>query len=130
MRNYNIPIDVIDFIAVGHNNDIKPYEKLITTLINGRYNTTNVSKADLYKTIVNSLYGLTYELTPIYEINKDGKIELIGYRAGDYFNPIIASYITAMTRSDLSNVDNHILNNGGELIFNMTDSIMYRGKLH
>ncbi len=129
LREYNIPIDVIDFITVGHNNDIKPYEKLITTLINGRYNTTNKSKADLYKTIVNSLYGITYELTPIYDINKDDKIELIGYRAGDYFNPIIASYITAMTRTDLSNIDNHILNNGGELLFNMTDSIMYRGEI-
>lgn len=129
LRGYNIPVDVIDFIAVGHNNDIKPYEKLITTLIEGRYNTTNKSKADLYKTIVNSLYGITYELTPIYDINKDDKIELIGYRAGDYFNPIIASYITAMTRSDLSNIDNHILSNGGELIFNMTDSIMYRGSV-
>ena len=73
------------------------------------------------------MYGLTYELTPIYNINKDGKIVLIGYRAGDYFNPIIASYITGMTRSDLSNIDNHILQNGGELLFNMTDSIMYRG---
>lgn len=129
LRVYNIPVDVIDFIVVGHNNDIKPYEKLITTLIEGRYNTTNKSKADLYKTIVNSLYGITYELTPIYDINKDDKIELIGYRAGDYFNPIIASYITAMTRSDLSNIDNHILSNGGELIFNMTDSIMYRGSV-
>ncbi len=129
LRNYNIPIDVIDFIAVGHNNDIKPYEKLITTLIEGRYNTDNKSKADLYKTIVNSLYGITYELTPIYDINNDGKIELIGYRAGDYFNPIIASYITAMTRTDLSNIDNHILSNGGELLFNMTDSIMYRGNI-
>jgi len=72
------------------------------------------------------MYGITYELTDMYS-DIDDKIEWLGYRAGDYFNPVIASYITAFTRTYLSDVSHNIRLNGGEIFLNMTDSIIYTG---
>src|SRR5690606_14467752 len=75
-----------------------------------------------------SLYGITYELTPIYELT-DNDIEKTGLRAGDFFNPVIASYITAKTRCLLSSASMAIIENGGEIYLHMTDSIIYNGEL-
>ena len=52
-----------------------------------------------------------------------------GYRAGDFFNPVIASYITAFIRTYLSEVSYNIIKNGGEVYLNMTDSIIYNGEI-
>lgn len=124
----NIKVDIIDYIAVEHENEF-PYKKIVDLLIQGRYTTDKKAIADLYKTVVNCLYGITCELTPIYEEDENNVISLKGYRAGDFMNPIIASYITAIVRTDLSNIDNNIIKNGGELILNMTDSIFYNGNI-
>lgn len=124
----NIETEVIDYIAVEHENEY-PYKKIVDLLIQGRYTTDKKAIADLYKTVVNCLYGITCELTPIYEEDDENVITLKGYRAGDFMNPIIASYITAIIRTDLSNIDNNIIKNGGELILNMTDSIFYNGNI-
>lgn len=124
----NIIVDVIDYIAVEHEDEY-PYKKIVDLLIQGRYTTDKKAIADLYKTVVNCLYGITCELTPIYKEDEKNVISLKGYRAGDFMNPIIASYITAIIRTDLSNIDNNILKNGGELILNMTDSIFYNGNI-
>ena len=124
----NIIVDIIDYIAVEHENEY-PYKKIVDLLIQGRYTTDKKAIADLYKTVVNCLYGITCELTPIYEEDENNVISLKGYRAGDFMNPIIASYITAIIRTDLSNIDNNIIKNGGELILNMTDSIFYNGNI-
>ena len=82
----------------------------------------------MYKIILNSLYGITFELNDTFE-EIDTSIEWKGYRAGDYFNPVIASYITAITRTSLSEVSNNIIENGGKVYLNMTDSIIYDGKI-
>lgn len=124
----NIKVDIIDYIAVEHENEF-PYKKIVDLLIQGRYTTDKKAIADLYKTVVNCLYGITCELTPIYEEDENNVISLKGYRAGDFMNPIIASYTTAIVRTDLSNIDNNIIKNGGELILNMTDSIFYNGNI-
>lgn len=124
----NIKVDIIDYIAVEHENEF-PYKKIVDLLIQGRYTTDKKAIADLYKTVVNCLYGITCELTSIYEEDENNVISLKGYRAGDFMNPIIASYITAIVRTDLSNIDNNIIKNGGELILNMTDSIFYNGNI-
>lgn len=124
----NIKVDIIDYIAVEHEDEY-PYKKIVDLLIQGRYTTDKKAIADLYKTVVNCLYGITCELTPIYEEDENNVITLKGYRAGDFMNPIIASYITAIIRTDLSNIDNNIIKNGGELILNMTDSIFYNGNI-
>lgn len=124
----NIKVDIIDYIAVEHEDEY-PYKKIVDLLIQGRYTTDKKAIADLYKTVVNCLYGITCELTPIYEEDEKNVISLKGYRAGDFMNPIIASYITAIIRTDLSNIDNNIIKNGGELILNMTDSIFYNGNI-
>ena len=121
-------IEVIDYIAIEHE-DIYPYESLVDDLFYKRLQAKkekNNSLADLFKTIINSLYGITYELTDIYKEVK-GNIEWQGYRAGDYFNPVIASYITAGTRTYLSEVSHDIIIQGGEVYLNMTDSIIYNG---
>lgn len=129
-EKYNIEIEVIDYIAIEHNNNYI-FKNLVHDLFNKRLmykKEGNNVLSDLIKTIINSLYGITYELTPIYEID-DGEIEKTGLRAGDFFNPIFASYITAKTRCLLSDASMSIIENGGKIFLHMTDSIIFNGEL-
>ena len=129
LKENNIQVDVIDYVAIDHI-EIKPYNKMINELFNNRmkYNKSNKSLADLIKTILNSLYGIKYELTPLYVENEfNNKITYNGLRAGDFFNPIEASYITAITRTKIARSNNEITNAGGKILLNMTDSIIYTG---
>src|SRR5690606_7996395 len=107
------------------------FRHLIKDLFNKRLQYTkegNHALANLTKLIINSLYGITYELTQIYEHNDDD-IKKAGIRAGDLFNPIIASYITAKTRCLLSSASMAIIENGGEILLHMTDSVIFKGDL-
>lgn len=129
-KRYNIKIKVHDYIAVVHKENYM-FRHLIKDLFKKRLQydkENNKALANLIKLIINSLYGITYELTPIYEIY-DKDIEKTGLRAGDFFNPIIASYITAKTRCLLSSASMTIIENGGEIYLHMTDSIIYNGEL-
>src|SRR5690606_15147144 len=131
-NKYNLKIEVIDYIAIEHENR-SIYENLIHDLFNKRLkykNEGNNVLADLTKTIINSLYGITYELTPIYEINDDEDIQKTGLRAGDFFNPVFASYITAKTRCLLSDASMNIIGNGGKIYLHMTDSIIFYETLY
>lgn len=123
-----VKVDIIDYYAVHHVKDDYPYKQLIDTLFTERlkYKKINPSLSQMYKIILNSLYGITYELTDLYT-DIDELIEWAGYRAGDYFMPPIASYITAFTRTYLSDVSYNIIENGGDIYLNMTDSIIYNG---
>lgn len=128
LRKKGVEINVIDYYAIEHKNEY-PYKDIIDTLFNERlrYEKSNPSLSQMYKIILNSMYGITYELTDEYtEI--DDKIEWIGYRSGDYFNPVVASYITSFTRTYLSDVSHNIRLNGGEICLNMTDSVIYNGE--
>lgn len=129
-KKYNIKIEVKDYIAIRHKNNYM-FRHLIKDLFQKRLQYTkegNFALANLTKLIINSLYGITYELTPIYELNDD-EIQKTGLRAGDFFNPIIASYITAKTRCLLSSASMEIIENGGEILLHMTDSIIFKGEL-
>src|SRR5690606_17960791 len=78
-NKYNLKIEVIDYIAIEHENR-SIFKNLVHDLFNKRLkykNEGNNVLADLTKTIINSVYGITYELTPIYEINDDEDIEKI-----------------------------------------------------
>lgn len=123
-------VKVKDFVAVEHE-ETYPYKEMIEHLFNERIKTkkSNPSLSQMYKIILNSLYGITYELTDIYEQSESGDIEWQGWRAGDFFNPIIASYITAITRTNLSRASHDIVMNGGEVLLNMTDSVIYNGSV-
>ena len=127
---HNVEIHVYDYIGIEDDRDIFPYKNIVNGLFNSRLNVkeSNPALSDMLKTIINSLYGITFELTDVY-IEDDEVIKWLGYRAGDYFNPILASYITAMTRTYLSEVSYDIVKNGGEVFLNMTDSIIYRGQV-
>lgn len=126
----NIEVIVKDYYGVEHIEGVFPYKNLIDHLFENRmkYKKTNVSVSEMFKTIINSLYGITYELTDIYKEYEDD-IFWEGYRAGDFFNPVIASYITAFIRTYLSEVSYNIVENGGEVYLNMTDSIIYNGEI-
>lgn len=126
---HGIKVNVFDYVAVKHMN-VYPYKEIVETLFNKRLETkdTNPSLSQMYKIILNSLYGITFELNDTFD-EIDNSIEWQGYRAGDYFNPVIASYITAITRTSLSEVSNNIIKNGGKVYLNMTDSIIYDGEI-
>jgi hypothetical protein len=124
----NIKVVVHDFIGIRHIENDFPYRNLVYLLFNSRMENKipNPSLSDMFKKIINSLYGITFELTDVFK-EVDDKIEWVGYRAGDYFNPVIASYITAIIRTYLSEVGYNIIENKGEVYLNMTDSIIYNG---
>lgn len=123
-----VKVNVKDGFAIEHVEGVYPYKNLVDFLFESRLkNEDNPSLADLFKTIINSLYGITFELNDIYEETDNGDIEWLGFRAGDFFNPAIASYITAIIRTYLSKVSYNIIKNGGEVYLNMTDSIIYNG---
>src|SRR5690606_5518716 len=50
-----------------------------------------------------------------------------GYRAGEFYNPLYASYITAITRIRISKACHEISLKGGKPILMMTDSILWQG---
>lgn len=121
-----IDIEYIDYFYIVSDNQDLIYKPIIDTLFKLRMKykkENNKSLDNLAKTIINSLYGITYELNDLY----DTDLNNIGYRAGDYFNPVIASHITAGTRVKISEMNNHIINKGGKVLLNMTDSIIYTG---
>lgn len=127
----NIKVDVIDYIGVHHDNNIYPYRDLVHKLFDDRMKYKkegNKPLEDMTKRIINSIYGIHYELTPEYE-ETDETIKQVGFRAGDFFNPVIASYITAHTRTYISRIANNIIENGGKIYLIMTDSIIYDGEI-
>lgn len=126
----DIEIIVKDYYAIEHIVNVFPYRNLVNHLFKNRlkYQKTNVSVSEMFKTIINSLYGITFELTDVFK-ECDNEIIWEGYRAGDFFNPVIASYITAFTRTYISEVSYNIIKNGGEVYLNMTDSIIYNGEI-
>src|SRR5574344_826701 len=125
-----IKVEILDYVACGDLKEIYPYRDLVRQLFDNRmkHKKTNPSLSHVFKIILNSLYGITMELTDEWQLS-DQDITWKGYRAGDFFNPIIASYITALTRTYLSRVSENIIENGGDVYLNMTDSIIYDGNV-
>lgn len=79
------------------------------------------------KRIGNSLYGILFECVPVYEENDDLLPEKIGFRGGEFWNPLYATIITSRTRLLESKASVEIEKNGGEVILLMTDSILWKG---
>src|SRR6056297_2024817 len=75
---------------------------------------------------INKLYRTKkrYKESKAYEVENVFKA---GYRAGEFFNPIFATYITAQTRIKLASASVAIEQNGGKVIALMTDSITWEG---
>ena len=78
------------------------------------------------KRTVNSLYGIEFEAVNIHE-EIEGIPKRVGYRAGEFWNPLYASIITSRTRIILAKACTEIAKNGGKPILLMTDSITWEG---
>lgn len=63
----------------------------------------------------------TKETITIHEIKK------VGYSAGEFWNPIYASYITGLTRIKIAKASAEIEKAGGKVVVIMTDSILWEG---
>lgn len=79
------------------------------------------------KISANSLYGILFEAVDTYEEDIHG-VYKAGYRAGEFFNPLYASIITARTRIQIAKAAQVIEHNGGKPILLMTDSVFWMGK--
>ena len=124
----DIETEVIDLFGIKCYGDYSIYHYIIDKLFNLRLHYDKLGMytvANLLKLIINSLYGITYELTDTYKMDVKNNIVNIGYRSGDFFNPIIASHITSKTRTDISVMNNIIVERGGKVLLNMTDSVMF-----
>jgi len=75
---------------------------------------------------INDLYRIDTKIVQKQEIMEDMVLKA-GYRAGEFFNPIYATFITAQTRILLAKGALEIENNGGKVIALMTDSITWEG---
>ena len=78
------------------------------------------------KIAMNSLYGIEFEAVDTY-VEEEEDVVRDGYRAGEFFNPIYASIITAKTRIKISEACQAIKRAGGQPILVMTDSIFWTG---
>jgi hypothetical protein len=85
------------------------------------------SAQDLAKRCANSIYGITFEATNVFIMNQAGEIVNDGFRAGEFYNPIFASYICGMTRIKICECASIVEDRGGKVIVIMTDSIFYKG---
>jgi len=88
----------------------------------------NDSAEQTAKGISNSAYGITIEATAEYKLFGQDVVK-VGYRAGEFYNPIYASVITASVRNIMTEACFEIEDNGGEVLLIMTDSIAWRGKV-
>src|SRR5690554_708445 len=83
-----IEVIIKDYYSVEHIDGVFPYRNLVNYLFESRikYSKTNISVSEMFKTIINSLYGINFELTDVFK-EKEDDILWVGYRAGDFFNP-------------------------------------------
>jgi len=75
---------------------------------------------------IDSLYRMPTRQTLEKSIVVDG-VRRVGHRAGEFWNPIYASIITAKTRVMLTKASTEIEKRGGKPIILMTDSITWEG---
>lgn len=81
----------------------------------------------LVKRINNSGYGILFEAVDIHE-EIDGKPKRVGYRAGEFFNPLYATIITSRTRIRMAQACIDIEKAGGQVCIIMTDSVTWVGQ--
>jgi len=80
----------------------------------------------LPKKNANSVYGITCEATDNYELI-EGVVTRIGFRAGEFYNSIYASIITAFTRNFIVDTALEIESKGGRVHMIMTDALFWTG---
>ena len=79
-------------------------------------------------------FDILNEINKMYEytiVDKEYEIANVyrnGYRAGEFWNPILASIITSETRLTMAKAATAIEKNGGKVIVMMTDSLFWTGK--
>ena len=117
------------WIAVVTKGKLSVLSKIALKLISLRDNLISLGKSSerIVKDTVNSIYGIEYEAVEIFE-EIDGVPVRVGYRAGEFWNPLYAGRITARTRLKMSISAEKIAENGGTPIVIMTDSITFKGK--
>ena len=79
------------------------------------------------KRTVNSIYGIEFEAVNIHE-EIDGEPTRVGYRAGEFWQPLYATIITSRTRIIMASANTEIAKAGGKPIVLMTDSTTWEGK--
>lgn len=98
--------------------ETSPLARACKLFLELRQNLKGTSAERIAKESANSLYGVSYELSDTHAG---------GYNAGEVYNPLVAGYITAISRLRLAKALQGIRDNGGKLIAAMTDSISWVG---
>lgn len=84
------------------------------------------AQQEIVKVVDNSLYGKTTMTLENMEM-VDGKPRIVGYITGDRYNALLATLITARTRTQLADACMTIWKNGGAPIMCMTDALYWQG---
>lgn len=112
-----IDYEIIDGWEFYADEYVYPFREFIDTLFELKNKTNKKDfKYSLFKILMNGEYGLFYEKIK----QKNGT-----YKAGEMFNPIYATEITANTKIQIFNKANEDINN---LVGFATDSVLFKGK--
>lgn len=72
-------------------------------------------------------YGVLFEATNEYEENDQLDVERMGYRGGEFLNPLYATIITSEVRLMTAKAEASIVKNGGTPTLVMTDAVFWEG---
>ncbi|MDD3066173.1 MAG: hypothetical protein PHT24_07970 [Endomicrobiaceae bacterium] len=105
-----------------------PLARIANEFIKMRYDliAKNDPRQAMPKDCANSIYGVSFEAIMSYVLDH-GEVKESGYRAGDYFNPLFAGWITMRCRGMLSGACVSIASKGGKIITLQTDSLIWEG---
>lgn len=116
---------VDEVVKITTKGEETPLKKVIDELFSLRLRLKREGKSDLaIKQAMSALYGKTFEAYRLHEEDNEGT-HFVGWRAGDLFNPIIASITTAYTRLILQHTTNLLRKNGAKVLMQMTDAIWW-----
>lgn len=129
--------EILEYVEINVKGNLNPFSKVIDKIFKERQiaiKKGDVNKSYILKLVLNSIYGLTLETHAQTEINYDtdseraeDKILFKGQKTGGYYNPFYGLYINAMARIRLIEAKKIITVNGGEVVQELTDALIWSG---
>lgn len=119
---------VLEWVEIQTTGKENPLKKVIETLYSLRMElrAKKDKKEFIVKMILNSLYGKLFQCIENYE-EVGEEVKFTGFEAGGFFNPVLASIVTAFSRLRLVEAQKEIEKRGGKAIIQMTDALYWEG---
>lgn len=125
----NAVVEVLEWVEIKTEGKPSPFVKVVAKLwkLRDMMIKNNDPSQLIIKTIINSLYGIMYEgYANFGEFNED--IYFTGTKTGAFFNPIYATIVTGFARLRLAEARLEIQKNGGTVLMELTDCLIWEGE--